>query len=292
MQHGSAAGGRRGSAAGRQAGRGGAGRAGEGGPTMGDVMTGSGAGPSSVGNGAPAAALSFPGRLTAEASLADHVRLFFHEPVLRIMAVVPVIAVGIRVAMGNWRLADLAVLALLFVIFPFAEWGIHVFVLHAKPKRLFGRTVELGATRNHRDHHARPTDPSMSVAESARNMVEFSVGILILAGVVLRDVPLVLTVFAFAWAGVLAYEWSHYLIHSAWHPQSTWFAKRRHLHLLHHYRSEHHWFGVVGHGADLVFRTAPKPRTVPRSPTARDLGAEAARVLGPSADLRDDTHPH
>jgi hypothetical protein len=233
-------------------------------------------------------AIRVPVRLDVDATLADHVRLFFHERVLRIMAAVPVVAVAVRAALGNWGWSDLVVLGLLFVIFPFFEWGIHVFVLHAKPKRVLGRTIELGATRNHRDHHARPTDPSMSVADSGRNMVQFSIGIIVLAGVILRSVPLVLTVFAFAWAGVLAYEWTHYLMHSAWKPQSAWFTKRRHLHLLHHYRSEHQWFGVVAHSADVVLRTNPKPLTVPRSPTARQLGGEARAVLADAPELVDD----
>ncbi len=234
------------------------------------------------------AAVVVPERLAVDATLGDHLRFFFHERVLRVMAAVPVAALLVRIAVGGWSWTDPAVLVLLLGLYPFFEWGIHVLVLHAKPKRVFGRTIELGATRNHRDHHARPTDPAMSVADSGRNMAQFSVGILLLAGVVSRSVTLTLDVFAFAWAGVLAYEWTHYLMHSAWKPRSAWFAKRRHLHLLHHYRSEHHWFGVVAHGADVVLRTSPAPRSVPRSPTARLLGGEARAVLVDAPELAED----
>ena len=45
--------------------------------------------------------------------------------------------------------------------------------------------------------------------------------------------------------------------------------------LLHHFKSEHYWFGVTNPVGDLVLRTYPDQAGVPTSPTARTLGVEA-----------------
>src|ERR671935_540460 len=46
-------------------------------------------------------------------------------------------------------------------IYPFGEWAIHVFVLHARPFRVWGRKIDTMAARAHRAHHQEPNDLDM-----------------------------------------------------------------------------------------------------------------------------------
>ena len=46
-------------------------------------------------------------------------------------------------------------------IYPFGEWAIHVYLLHAKPMRIRGREIETVAARAHRAHHGDPNDLDM-----------------------------------------------------------------------------------------------------------------------------------
>ena len=74
----------------------------------------------------------------------------------------------------------------------------------------------------------------------------------------------------------LAYEWTHYLIHSAYRPRSRLYRGIWRAHRLHHYRNERYWFGVTMHQADRILRTYPDKDAVPLSATARTLGVDAA----------------
>src|SRR5689334_14802493 len=55
---------------------------------------------------------------------------------------------------GRWSWTQLAVVGALVAAQPFVEWLIHVYVLHAKPVRVAGRTIDSAQARKHRAHHA------------------------------------------------------------------------------------------------------------------------------------------
>ena len=70
------------------------------------------------------------------------------------------------------------------------------------------------------------------------------------------------TAFAtFTWF-FLAYEWSHYLIHSPYVPRTPLFRAVWRAHILHHYKNEQYWFGVTNPVADYVLRTHPAKDSV------------------------------
>ena len=73
-------------------------------------------------------------------------------------AVLPLVA--IRVLIGEpltWR--DAVAVGAMVVVYPFGEWAIHVYLLHAKPIKLRGRTFELPTTRDHRVPPPPPEQP-------------------------------------------------------------------------------------------------------------------------------------
>ena len=135
--------------------------------------------------------------------------------------------VAVRVLIGEpltWR--DAVAVAAMLVVYPFGEWAIHVYLLHAKPIAIRGRRFELPTTRDHRYHHRHPNN-LFTLLLNAKELAE----LLLLA------VPFVVVAArrrrradrrrrcrsapwsaprspATCWSAI--YEWTHYLIHTAY----------------------------------------------------------------------------
>jgi sterol desaturase/sphingolipid hydroxylase (fatty acid hydroxylase superfamily) len=211
------------------------------------------------------------GRPGPAAGLGEHARFFFGLPMVRALYGTLAVLVAARLVVARWSVADAIVFGLLAASYPFIEWSIHVFILHFKPKRILGRTVELGAARNHADHHLDPENPNKNVADSGRNLAIYLGGWMVPAsaiGLMTHSIGVFVTVLAYSMAILAMYEWFHYLMHSSYRPRGRVLAHMRRHHLMHHYRNEHYWFGVVSSFADRVLRTNPKPSAVGRSVTA------------------------
>src|SRR5215813_6351959 len=69
--------------------------------------------------------------------------------------------VVLRVLVGDLGWRDAVAVAAMVAIYPFGEWAIHVYLLHAKPFRVRGRQVDTMAARAHRAHHQEPNDLDM-----------------------------------------------------------------------------------------------------------------------------------
>jgi hypothetical protein len=74
------------------------------------------------------------------------------------------------------------------------------------------------------------------------------------------------------YALIAIYEWTHFLIHTAYRPRSRAYRTVWRTHRLHHFKNERYWHGITNTVADRVFGTLPDHREVERSPTARTLG--------------------
>jgi hypothetical protein len=206
-----------------------------------------------------------------------------HSPWMILGAIVTLAAV--RVAIDEpltWQ--DAVAVAAMAVVYPFGEWAIHVYLLHAKPIELRGRRFELPTTRDHRYHHRHPNN-LMTLLLDAKELAE----ILLLA------VPFVVTVgglvvllitgtlpvgpmLSAAIAGYVlvgAYEWTHYLIHTAYRPRTLLYRAVWRNHRLHHFKNERYWHGITNTLADRVLGTMPDHRDVERSQTARTLDPES-----------------
>ncbi len=206
-------------------------------------------------------------------SLADVIRNFctFTPPRLICLALVGSVTMRLRAGPLSW--SDLAIFGVLVVAQPLTEWLIHVFILHAKPKKILGRTLDYHSAQMHRAHHRDPWDLRYTVMPVKSVFSGFSV--------VIGGAWLLLPTPAAMWTAVvtaaslaLVYEWIHFLIHTSYRPRSHWMRTLWKMHRLHHFKNEHYWFGVSRVGADTWLRTSPDPQEVPRSPTARTLGVE------------------
>jgi hypothetical protein len=165
---------------------------------------------------------------------------------------------------------DVALFAGLVLLQPFSEWVIHVGILHWRPRRVFGWTVDTYLSWSHREHHKLPHDERWWFIPLRSGFVG-TILIGTAAWILLQDWSLWLTwmLTALLIAGV--YEWTHFLCHSSYRPRSRLYKRIWRHHRWHHFKNEHYWMGVSRHLADWVLRTNPSPKDVPTSPSCRDL---------------------
>src|SRR4051794_12183096 len=186
----------------------------------------------------------------------------------------------LRVLLGDPTWRDAVAAAAMIAVYPFGEWAIHVYLLHAKPFTLRGRRVDTMAARAHRAHHNEPNDLDMVLLywwQAALLMLlamplTVSVGA-VLVTLVAGPVPLGVLITA-ALAGccmIFLYEWTHFLIHTAYLPRSAAYKAIWKNHRLHHFKNEHFWHGVTNNLSDRVLGTNPDQREVEKSKTARTL---------------------
>jgi fatty acid hydroxylase family protein len=185
-----------------------------------------------------------------------------------------------QVLVGDLTWRDAVAVAAMIAIYPFGEWAIHVYLLHAKPFVLRGRRVDTMAARAHRAHHREPNDLDMVLLYwwQAALLMLLAVPLTIALGagaitLIFGPVPLGALISA-ALAGfcmIFLYEWMHFLIHTAYRPRSAAYKAIWKNHRLHHFKNEHFWHGVTNNLSDRVLGTNPEARAVPKSETARSL---------------------
>jgi hypothetical protein len=183
-------------------------------------------------------------------TLGEQARVFARRPTPWLLAGAVVGGAALRLALAPVRATDAVVALTVALAQPFVEWLIHVNVLHAKPFTLLGRTVDVGAS--HRVHHAAPRDLDHVFVDV--RFLAAALGAVALVWAT-RPGPLLGTGLVVAPAGVLAYEWTHFLVHTAYAPRTAAYRRVRRAHLLHHFRDERAWFGVTTPVADLVLGT-------------------------------------
>jgi len=211
-------------------------------------------------------------------TLREAIAVFLQHGSPRFLIACFVLALGVRIRVGGWSAWDVAPLAGLLLYWPIQEWGIHVFILHARPKRIFGRTIDFRVPREHRAHHREPWRLDLIFIPIHSFLYSFP----LLIGIwfaVAPTAPLALTGIAGHLALALHYEWVHFLVHTRVQPHHAYYQRLRKNHRRHHFKNEHYWFGVTMLGGDHLLRTAPAVAAVPTSPTARSLehgGRDAA----------------
>ncbi|MFG2193784.1 sterol desaturase family protein [Streptomyces sp. NPDC048639] len=196
---------------------------------------------------------------------------FWRYPSPWMIGAVLTVLAGARLAVGDWRTDDAYAPLVLFALFPVLEWLIHVFVLHWRPRRLGGVTLDSPLARKHRAHHADPRDiPLLFIPWKSLVYVMAGYG-----AVSLLTFPRAGQALSFMLAVTavgLLYEWTHYLIHTDYRPNGRIYKAIWRNHRLHHYKNEHYWFTVTTTAtADRLFGTYPDATTVTTSPTAKNL---------------------
>lgn len=202
-----------------------------------------------------------------------HRRHFAGVTTVQIMVPMLVCFLAWRIYLGDWQITDVYVAFALIAFQPFTEWLIHVGILHWKPRKIAGVPIDLHAAKKHRGHHLDPNDvPQIFIPLFDLATLIIGVGVALI--VLLPRPELMVTGAVVGTALALTYEWTHYLIHTAYRPKSQWYRAIWRSHRLHHYRNEHYWFGVTNNIGDRVLGTNPDKTDVPASDTARTLGVD------------------
>lgn len=215
----------------------------------------------------------------AVTTLRDAAELFFSKPGPRRLAAYAAAGWVARLALGKPVLGDLAACAGVAAYWPLQEWVAHKYLLHLPPRE--GGKDPL-FVRSHRAHHVEPRELDLTLLPLEVLDVTMPANVALWL-VMLGPRRTAMTGIAASATMALLYEWTHFLVHTGYRPRSELFSKVRRYHRLHHYRNENAWFGFTMPWVDEILGTAPEPRSVPFSKTARDLfglrakAAEAAR---------------
>jgi hypothetical protein len=200
------------------------------------------------------------------------------SPKLILFAILVTLAIRLALGAPDWRDAVAAVA--LIVIYPFGEWAIHVYLLHLKPFRVRGEKVELATARAHREHHEQPNDLFMILLAPSEAVALMFLAVPLtplLAGLAIAaaggSVPYAALVTGVLTGQLLVaiYEWTHFLIHTAYRPHSRYYRSIWRNHRLHHFKNEHYWHGITNTIGDRALGTLRDQRDVPKSETARTL---------------------
>lgn len=226
-------------------------------------------------------------------TLGDAWGRFMRRPSPRWILGALALAVTARGLVGDFSALDLVVVGALLAVHPFAEWLIHVYLLHLRPFEVRGKRFELITAREHRWHHERPHDLH-TVLLGPKEVIGLFGAVIPLVALALCGLlaavgagwhpPAILSALVAGGVLVFAYEWTHFLIHTAHRPRTRLYRAVWRTHRLHHFKNEHFWHGVTSTIADRVLRTGPDPASVPRSPTARTLDPNAPAVTGRRRD--------
>lgn len=204
-------------------------------------------------------------------TLGEAFRFYASERGPRLMMAAAFTALAVRLLLGPFTIAELAVAASVVVIWWLQEWVAHITLLHMRPRRILGLEIDPIYARFHRAHHREPWSADW-VFVPAR----FIVPAFFLSGALAWWVFPTLELAATAWASYCVmgalYEWSHLLVHTRYKPRSRFFREIWRNHRLHHFKNEGYWFGLSGTFVDSAFGTAPDAADVPTSDTVRTLG--------------------
>jgi hypothetical protein len=210
------------------------------------------------------------------------VREFFRRGSFKVVTLALGAALAARIGVGRWSWHDLVAVAAVVAAQPFVEWLIHVHLLHAKPLRIAGATIDPPTARFHRRHHKDPDDLDFTLLPvwiAALFCLQIAAGMTIVAYPLALAtggewLPMAATLTLAGYVGLGIYEWCHYLIHTGYLPKSRYYASIWRGHRLHHYKNENYWLGITSNAGDHVLRTFPDQASIPKSPTARTLGVE------------------
>lgn len=208
-------------------------------------------------------------------SLRDAFTEFLRHPSPWLIAATLAVALAARLALGDWQLTDALIPLLVLAAFPVVEWIIHVTVLHWRPRRLGRVRLDSELARKHREHHADPRDVPL-IFIPTRSLLATIAALTAIALLAFPRPALGLTFLLTVTVLGIAYEWTHYLIHTDYKPKRALYRAVWRNHRHHHYKNEHYWFTVTSTGtADRLFGTYPDPDAVAASPTAKHLHAGA-----------------
>lgn len=137
------------------------------------------------------------------------------------------------------------------ILFSVNEYLVHRFLLHEFPR------IMPGAYKGHVAHHEHPNDSTHLFGPIRFDLIIYGI---IYAGMLLitRDLHTTAALaLGFSFFHI-NYQWVHYISHRPIVPITPWNRWLKRMHLLHHFKDEHLWFGVTDPYVDMVSGTYEK----------------------------------
>ena len=164
-----------------------------------------------------------PDRLPRDAASA--IKVFAAHSSTQLIAGAVLVAVAARVWLGHFTWIDAVAALAVWAYFPVNEWLIHVFVLHYRPRKIFGRTIDFYLPVTHRRHHAEPWNLEwIFIPRHVHAMVFPVIALIAIVAGTWRG-PVLSALVMYLILG-LHYEWSHYLAHIPWCPNIAYYKRR------------------------------------------------------------------
>ena len=201
------------------------------------------------------------GRATDVTTLPGALRRFVSHPRPPVLLGAVASVAAVRIAKGDFRRSDLGVALACCAAQPFVEWSVHRGLLHVRPNGPISRAAYRSLGYGHEQHHRDPANLDTMFLRAP----EVLRGAAVALAVASFGSPRVATAALCAGLGVVAYDWTHFLVHSGYQPRSASYRRLRRSHQLHHFRNERYWLGVTSPVGDVVLRTNPSRDDVPVS---------------------------
>ncbi|SNB60632.1 Fatty acid hydroxylase superfamily protein [Arboricoccus pini] len=207
-------------------------------------------------------------------SLKELVRAFFTHYAILVYIVLAVVSIllSYRFLLSWWQ--PVVGLVATAIVYPFAEYVLHRFVLHAR----FMYKTEMTAPvwkRIHYDHHQNPHDMSVLFGALYTTLPAL-IGISFPIGWLLAGLSGAFAAIAAAMIAFTFYEFIHCMQHLPYTPKNNFLRSIKKRHLAHHFHSEQGNFGITSNLWDRILGTIyESQRDVPRSPTTFNLGYTA-----------------
>ncbi len=167
-------------------------------------------------------------------------RLFMGHPSPRLLLFFSL--VGILGSVCFWPLTarHIALAASIVLAWPFQEYVLHRFILHARPFTLWRKTVDVGLF--HREHHRDPKD-----LNGFTPLVLFYFTppvVFLLFRLIGGDAASGFVGLAVWFAKAFDYELAHFTAHAPYRPLTALGRRRKAAHLRHHFVNERFWWEV------------------------------------------------
>ncbi len=130
------------------------------------------------------------------------------------------------------------------------EYALHRFIFHSSARSLFGRKLLYAA---HLSHHDNPRATNRLFSGLVISL-PIAAAYLLLAWIATGSLRAAAYLFTGLVAGYCCYEWLHFQAHHR-RPRLRLFRYLRRYHLLHHYQTPEHRFGVTSPLFDVLLGT-------------------------------------
>lgn len=209
-------------------------------------------------------------------SLGDLVVAYFTYPTILLYGALCAAAIAGAVWLGALQqpLRTLATVLAAIVVYPFAEYVLHRYVLHARWLYKNPLTADLWK-RIHYDHHQDPNRLDVLFG-SPWNTLPAIFLISLPIGFAIGGESAALIALATALVLFAIYEFCHCVQHLNYTPRSAWLRQIKKNHMAHHFHSEKGNYGITTNLVDhLVGSYYGSAEQQPRSANVYDLGYDA-----------------